>query len=64
MWWKPKESTHDILLMDHKLNYQFLVVNLESTKGFPKSTRKIKLESTRRKFDKTSVFIDKNLICH
>ena len=27
-------------------------------RDFPESTRKIKLESTKRKFDKTSVFID------
>ena len=60
---KPKENTHDILLMDQKLNCQFLVVNLEFTRGFPKSTRRIKLESIRRKFDKTSVFIDNSLIC-
>ena len=45
---KPKESTHDTLLMKQKLN-------------FLEFTRRIKLESTRRKFDKTSVFIDNSL---
>ena len=31
--------------------------------GFPEFTRRIKLESTIRKFDKTFVFIDNSLIC-
>ena len=45
---KPKESTHDTFLMKQKPN-------------FLEFTRRIKLESTRRKFDKTSVFIDNSL---
>ena len=40
MLWKHRESTHDTLLIEQKLNYQLLVVNLKSTKGFPKSTKK------------------------
>ena len=46
---KPKESTQDDLLMKQKLNCQFLVVNLESTRGFPKSTRRIKTRIHQKK---------------
>ena len=45
-------------------NKKFLVINLESMKSFPESTRRIKLESIRRKFDKMFRFINNSPICH
>ena len=53
---KPKESTHDTLLMEQK-------VNLEFTRGFAESTRRRKRESTREIIWQKSVFIDNSLIC-
>ena len=47
---KPEESTHDALSLFYgqKLNYQFPIVNLESTKGFL-NPQDDKLESTRER---------------
>ena len=53
MSWKLEESTYNVLLMEQKLNYQLLIVNLEPTMG-SLNPQGDKLESTRKKFKKNS----------
>ena len=53
---KPEESTHDALFDGHKLNYQFLVVNLKFIRASLNPDGD-KLETTREKFEKNSAIL-------
>ena len=58
---KHEESTHDTLFDGQKLNYLFLVINLESTRG-SLNPQDDKLKSTKERiWQNICIFIDNNL---
>ena len=63
MSWKPKKSTHDTLFDETETKLLVSGSKPQIHEGFLSIHKEIKLESIRRKFNKTSVFIDNSLIC-